>query len=504
MPNDEVPVRPGDVLDGKYRVERVLGVGGMGVVVAARHIDLNTRFALKFMLPDALRDAEGVARFQREAKAAVQLKSEHTARVTDVGRLPDGAPYMVMEFLVGKDLGTVIAKSGALQPNDAVEYVLQACEAIAEAHALGIVHRDIKPRNLFLTRRVDGRPLVKVLDFGLAKDLEQSGDHALTKTTAVMGSPQYMSPEQMRASRDVDGRTDIWSLGVCLYEFLTGTVPFDARTVPELCAMVLKDPVRPPHDRRAGIPLALSVVVMRCLEKDPRERFANVADLAEALEQFASASSRGSASRVRHVLTTTSRRVQDSEAPPPPLRSDALTMQEHNGETRTAASFDSTLPATKRPTIRTFALVTGSAAVGTLLLFLMATFLVVPRARKSHDVATLAPPADMSVSGTPAAGPSSAIPDAASAPEPGAGLIVTADPPPDPPAPIAPPTTPTPMPPATKPANVPGPRRGGATKPPATATAHAPPTPAPPNAPPQQPAAPPPPDPPKNDPGNKF
>ena len=295
---DEAIVKPCDVLGGKYRVERVLGVGGMGIVVAVRHIDLRTRFALKIMRPEAARDPEAVERFLREARAAVQLKSEHCVQVVDVGRLENGSPYMVMEFLVGRDLGDVVARDGARSPAEAVDYILQACEGIAEAHARGIIHRDLKPQNLFLSKNLDGSSLVKVLDFGLAKSLSTAKEaHALTQTTAVMGSPVYMSPEQMRASRTVDTRSDTWSLGVCLHELLTGRPPFEAATFPELCSVVLNEPPRPmPSD----IPRGLVKIVLRCLEKNPAKRFPTVADLAEALEAFAPAT--GAAARIRAVL----------------------------------------------------------------------------------------------------------------------------------------------------------------------------------------------------------
>ncbi|MFO0742004.1 MAG: protein kinase [Labilithrix sp.] len=292
-------VKPGDVLGDKYRVERILGAGGMGVVVAARHIELNQRVALKFMLKEAMTDPSHAERFLREARAAVQLKSIHTAKVVDVGKLSNGDPYMVMEYLEGCDLDEELKKKGPMMPHVAVEYILQASEALAEAHGLSMVHRDVKLKNLFLTSTIDGRPLVKVLDFGLAKTLGQHNDVSLTAVNSVFGSPQYMSPEQMRSAKDVDFRSDIWSLGVCLYELLTGRVPFDAAGVAEICAMVLKDPV-PRPTQFARVPPDLENVVMRCLEKDPARRYQSIAEVAFALQAYAS--DEGSARRILTVM----------------------------------------------------------------------------------------------------------------------------------------------------------------------------------------------------------
>jgi eukaryotic-like serine/threonine-protein kinase len=305
------PVREGEVLDGKYRVERVLGVGGMGVVVAATHVQLQTRVALKFLLPPVLGHPQVVHRFAREARAAVQIQSEHVARVIDVGTLPTGSPYMVMEYLEGGDLSETVAK-GPLPVTKAVGYLLEACEAIAEAHALGIVHRDLKPANLFLARRAGRDPIVKVLDFGISKSNEATTS-GLTQTSNVLGSPQYMSPEQMMSSKDVDVRADIWALGVILYELVTGAPPFVAETMAEIVYMVTQRDAPPLLERRPDLPPALGAVLTRALSRDPAGRFADVAELAAALAPFGPPRSEISLERIARVLGMS----QVPAAPPP-------------------------------------------------------------------------------------------------------------------------------------------------------------------------------------------
>jgi len=298
---------PGQVLAGKYRALRVLGKGGMGVVVAAEHIDLHERVALKLMLPDALESDEAMARFLREARAAVKIKGEHVARVLDVGRLETGEPYIVMEYLEGTDLGALLDKSGPLPIKEAVEYLLQACEALAEAHALGIIHRDLKPANLFLARRPDGSALVKVLDFGISKILprrtsQDPMDVSITNTRQILGTPLYMPPEQLDSSRNTDMTSDIWSLGAILFELLTGAVPFDGKTLQELRHRIRTEPAPALRSHRQEAPRELEAVVQRCLEKDPEKRFPNVAELATALSDFAPARARVSVKRIQRMI----------------------------------------------------------------------------------------------------------------------------------------------------------------------------------------------------------
>lgn len=296
-------LQAGEIVAGKFCVERVIATGGVGVVVAARHLQLGETVALKFLLPQVDRDATDVARFVREAQSAVKLKNEHVARVLDVGSLEDGSPFMVMEYLDGEDLDHCLRHRGPLLIPDAVGYMMQACEALAEAHHIGIVHRDLKPSNFFLTTRTDGTPLIKVLDFGIAKaraELEQ--DISLTKTRTVLGSPVYMSPEQIRSARSVDHRTDIWSLGVTLYELLTDQLPFDGDSITGVAAAVSTDPIAPIRSIRPEIPIGLALVVERCLEKKPADRYQTIAEFAEDLVPYGPESSRYSLTRIRGAL----------------------------------------------------------------------------------------------------------------------------------------------------------------------------------------------------------
>lgn len=298
-------IAEGQILAGKYRVERVLGQGGMGLVLAARHIHLEERVAIKLMLAEAAFSQEAVARFVREARAAARLESAHVAKVSDVGTLEDGRPYMVMEYLDGADLSQVLTSSGPLAVQDAVDYVLQASEAIAEAHSIGIIHRDLKPGNLFLTRRRDRTPHVKVLDFGISKvkgpSMSQS-DNAMTKTSAMMGSPLYMSPEQMTSVRDVDARSDVWALGIILFELLTGSTPFVGETLPQVCGLVIQSPDPPASSRRPDLPHELDAIIHRCLAKSPSDRYQNVAELAQELSPFAGRYGRASVERIVMLL----------------------------------------------------------------------------------------------------------------------------------------------------------------------------------------------------------
>jgi serine/threonine-protein kinase len=282
-------LEPGSLVAGKLRVERLLGQGGMGTVYVATHVGLDQQVAIKVLDPQLAHNPEIVQRFVREARASARLKSDHVCRVSDVGALEDGVPYIEMELLAGEDLGQLI-EHAPLAPDVAAEYVLQACVAVAEAHALGIIHRDLKPANLFVTRRIDGSALVKVLDFGIAT-APSAQDFKITKTTAVMGSPGYMSPEHLRSARDVDARSDIWALGVILYEAVAGKLPFVAQTITELAVKVVMDE----PDPLVGVDPAYAAVVARCLAKEPAQRYQNIAELAADLAPLGSDGAHASA-----------------------------------------------------------------------------------------------------------------------------------------------------------------------------------------------------------------
>jgi serine/threonine-protein kinase len=307
--NDELGVlapATGTLIAGKYRVERVVGRGGMGVVLAARHEELDQLVAIKLLRSDIDRGDVAVARFLREARAAARIESDHVARVFDVGTLDTGHAYMVMEHLEGRDLEAVLASRGALPVEEAVDHVLEALEAVAQAHAHGIVHRDLKPSNLFLARRPDGSQRIKVLDFGISKLMKPPGlDDApgtLTGAGTILGTPGYMSPEQLKSSKSVDVRSDVWAIGVIVHELVSGVPPFGGETVGELFAAILDDPPTPLRTVRSDAPAALEAVVTRCLTRDRALRFPDVGALAAALAPFGSARTAALPGKIAMIL----------------------------------------------------------------------------------------------------------------------------------------------------------------------------------------------------------
>jgi serine/threonine-protein kinase len=279
----------------RYRVEGILGEGGMGRVLAARSDD-GMRVAIKVLLPEAAKNPEVVDRFLREAKSAGRIRGPNVARVYEVAPLEDGTPYMVMEHLDGSDLQTIIETRGAIPVAQAIDWVLEACEAVAEAHLQNLVHRDLKPANLFLAR-TDAGEVVKVLDFGISKSLDGSMGPSLakTKTASFLGSPLYTSPEQLKNAKDVDERADIWALGVILFELISGHVPFDAETFAELSSLILS---KDPAPRLEAAPPEVQRVVATCLAKDREDRWGNLTEFARALAPFGTERARASADRI--------------------------------------------------------------------------------------------------------------------------------------------------------------------------------------------------------------
>jgi serine/threonine protein kinase len=294
---------PGSLIADKYVVERVIGEGGLGVVVAARHLQLEQTVAIKYLRTAAVKSPRVVERFLREARIAGKIRSEHVTRVYDVGMLAE-SPYIVMEYLDGTDLGRVL-EAGPLPVERAVDYILQACEALAEAHAAGIVHRDLKPENLFLAKKAANASVIKILDFGISKLLERTGDDSprraeLTKETDKFGTPSYMSPEQLRSAADVDARADIWATGVVLYELLTGRRPFQGDGLAELVTAILHLPPTPLTLAGSNVPAGLDHVISRCLATDRTARFPTVAELAQELRPFAPNAAHA---RIDHIVS---------------------------------------------------------------------------------------------------------------------------------------------------------------------------------------------------------
>lgn len=299
---DSVPI--GSVLLGKYRVDGVIGEGGMGVVLRAYHLQLRECVALKFPKRETLRWPGAAARFLSEARAAIRIKSEHVARVVDVGTLSDDTPFIVMEYLEGETLSQYAVREAPIDVHAIVEFVTQISEAIAEAHALGIVHRDLKPANIILTRRADGILAAKVLDFGISKVTDAAWEDINSREDidTALGSPAYASPEQLQSPNQVDARSDIWSLGVIMYELATGRLPFSADTTVALCGRVLFDPFVPLRGLRPDLPSELCETIHRCLEKRPEHRHASVGHLVLELLPFATNRARASIERIARTL----------------------------------------------------------------------------------------------------------------------------------------------------------------------------------------------------------
>lgn len=327
-------LRDGDLLDGRYVIGPRLGGGGMATVFRATQVALARPVAVKIVSP-LVRDVPGIAsRFLREARAATRLKSEHVVRVFDVGMTPDGAPYMVMELLEGKDLAQLLDDGFAPSLEEVIDYVLQACEALAEVHGVGIIHRDLKPANLFVTRGADGLACVKLIDFGISRfdaaragaplglepepEPEAAEPSAWSGPEIVVGSPRYMAPEQMESAAAADARADIWGLGAILYELLVGHAPFDGESLFDIYAAALRAPPPRPSALRPGLPRAIDRVTLDCLRVDPADRHADVAELARKLARLGGAGATARAEAIARVLEAA--RDRSGEATREPLR----------------------------------------------------------------------------------------------------------------------------------------------------------------------------------------
>jgi serine/threonine protein kinase len=311
-----VALLPGAFLLGKYRVEREIGSGGMGIVLEATHLTLDQRVAIKLLNDRFASSPEITARFLREARIAARLHSDHVARVSDFGQTETGAPYIVMELLVGHDLEAELSQRGKLPVSEAVDVILQACEGVAEAHAVGLVHRDLKPANLFLARRPSRPPIIKVLDFGLSKEAQGGHQKSLTGDDTVFGTPQYMSPEQIQSSKNVDARSDQHALGMILFELLTGEPPYVAQSVTQLVVVIATHPPPSARGARPDVPRGLDQAIIRALAKRPGDRFPDLGGFAEAIAPFGGPQARERAEAIKTSLT-----ARDSMEPGPPRRS---------------------------------------------------------------------------------------------------------------------------------------------------------------------------------------
>ncbi|MBK9264978.1 MAG: serine/threonine protein kinase [Polyangiaceae bacterium] len=390
---------PGTILAGKYEVLGVLGQGGMGVVLQARNQRTEQSVAIKLLLPEARNMPDIVARFEREARAAARIQGPHVVRVYDVDNLPDGSPMMVMELLQGWDLGQELVARGPLPYPEAVEFILQACEAIGQAHQMGVIHRDIKPSNLYLCQE-GTRRVLKVLDFGISKLIDPTNQTNQTQTATTFGTPQYMSPEQVRSAKHVDGRSDIWALGVVLFELLSGRAPFGADTSTATLAAIIADTPEDLRNIRADVPPKLAAAVKKALEKRPEDRFQDIGAFVSAISPFSSKNV--SAATLAQVAT-------------PVLRTGS-----HNPTMRLA--------------VISAAVATGIVAIG---LALLAAKVRSPDPAPPQSALPIA--ADSSqptITVTPAAALSTPLPSAAPAPAPSAE--------------VAPPNTPKPTAPAVK------------------------------------------------------
>ncbi len=368
-------VAEGAVIAGKFRLERILGIGGMGAVFEATHTALGERVAVKFLRPELRDKPELVERFLREARSQFRINSDHVVRVLDVGTAESGTPYIAMELLEGVSLHAHLRRVGRVAPAEAAEIAVQACDALAAAHALGIVHRDVKTRNLMLTRGPGGALRVKLVDFGVAQISSPDLGERLTATETIMGTPLYMPPEQLRSARLADARSDVWAIGVVLYEVLTGRLPYLAESAADMLFRQYHETPRPVHEVAPGVPAGLCAIVSRCLALEPDERFPSAAALARALAPFA---------RERALLP---RETLASPAKERPSGGETMVLTDTDLGSETLASVSlhrrSSVPPATRDGRALFATVTGAVA----LLGVAASFVVLRPIERGRTVA---------------------------------------------------------------------------------------------------------------------
>ncbi|MBS2014933.1 MAG: protein kinase [Deltaproteobacteria bacterium] len=425
-------VEVGRTFGGKYQLVRLLGEGGMAFVYEAYHQKLQQRVAIKILTPELSRDAELVARFEREARSVAALRTRHVARVIDVDQTTDDVPYIVMEFLEGRDLDAELDERRSLPLAESIDYVLQACAAMLEAHQMGIVHRDLKPANLYLAKDGTDR-VVKVLDFGISKVVGAA--NKLTAAGAVLGTVLYMSPEQVKASADVDPQTDIWSLGVILYELLAGRAPWEGSSQQIAAQIVSHDP--PDIKTLVPVPDAVARVIGGMLQRDRAARYSSVRDVVAALAPFAPQGSVGAqaAEQVLREMSQSSRRAGQTVVhkrtmpmmnapPPPPTPPGGVTPFEAPRGSLVPHSHASTMPLppssrtvpTPPRSRATLGIAIGIGVLGAAGIVLTVGALVLRARQRAHDVPT---PPTASVTAEPSATPSSsAVPPPSADPRP--------------------------------------------------------------------------------------
>ena len=452
--------KPGDVVAGKYRIEKVVGEGGMGVVFSAHHLVLERRVALKVLIAGVSRAEDVIERFVREAQAAARLQSEHVVRVMDAGALENELPYFVMEYLEGRDLSDMLKTDGPFSVEDLADYSLQVLAALAQAHAAGIIHRDIKPANFFLANVEHDRKIIKILDFGISK---QESDRAQWKELTgqtILGTPAYMSPEQLRSSKNVDAGADIWSLGVALYELATGVRPFDGETPGEIFAAVLEKSPAPMRSHRPDLPEAFEDIVRQCLQRDRALRFMNVLAMAEAIAPLGSGKWSHLLQGIERALASSKRFTVSNEAlvnaavrvalstrppPPPPAEMSLSVLSIDIPFTRTEmapiAGYDVSLPVPKPKTGSRKRRRLGVVALAVLLPLVVVTPWITSRLgsvarRRAVPSPPVTAPVVASAAPSPEAGPSVAVDEApasseeaAAVPPPTAAASATSHPP---------------------------------------------------------------------------